>query len=185
MPHVIGAADGTHVRIKCSENTGSLYYNYKGFFNLVLLAICNGNYCFILLHVGQYGSNNDSGFLIHSNMGEYFEDRLNNIPQPESVERCDFDPLPYFLVVDEIFPLKTLLMRQYPGKLVEQERVFNYGLSKARGVTENCFDIPVAKWRIFSTPIEASELKAERYTLTCIALHNYLRQTNNPSYCLN
>ena len=118
-------------------------------------------------------------------MGGYFEDRLNNIPQPESVERCNFDPLPYFLVGDEIFPLKTLLMRQYPGKLAEQERVFDYGLSKARGVTENCFDIPVAKWRIFSTPVEASELKAERYTLTCIALHNYLRQTNNPSYCLN
>ena len=26
-------------------------------------------------------------------------------------------------------------------------------------------------------------VNAERYTLACIDLHNYLRQTNNPSYC--
>ena len=185
MPHVIGAVDGTHVRIKCTKNTGSLYHNYKGFFSLVLLAICDVNYCFILFDVGQYGSNNDSGVFIHSNIGVYFEDHSNNIPQPESVEGCDFDPLPYFLVGDEIFPLKAWLMRPYPGKLAEQERVFNYRLSRARRVIENCFGILAARWRIFSTPIEASVVNAERYTLACIALHNYLRQTNNPSYCLN
>ena len=61
----------------------------------------------MLSDVGQYASNNDSGILIHSNMGGYFEDHSNNISQPESVEECDFDPLPYFLVGDETFPLKT------------------------------------------------------------------------------
>ena len=90
MPHVIGAIDGKHVRIKCPKNTGSLYHNCKGFFSLVLLAICDANYCFTLFDVGQYGSNNDSGVLIHSN--------IHSRPQPESVEGCDFNPLPYFLV---------------------------------------------------------------------------------------
>ena len=33
--------------------------------------------------------------------------------------------------------------------------------------------------------MEESVVNAERYTLACIALHNYLRQTNNPSYCPN
>ena len=74
------------------------------FFSLVLLAICDANYRFTLFDVGQYGSNNDSGVLILTNMGEYFEDHSNNIPQPGSVERCGFDPLPCFLVGDEIFP---------------------------------------------------------------------------------
>ena len=80
---------------------------YKEFFSLFLLAICDANHCFTLLDVGQYGSNNDSGVLIHSNIGGYFEDQSNNIPQQESVEGCDFNPLPYFLVRDEKFPLKT------------------------------------------------------------------------------
>ena len=145
---------------------------------LVLLAICDANYCFTLFDVGQYGSNNDSGVLIHRNIGGYFEDHSNNIPQPELVEGCDFDPLTLFL-------LNTWLMRPYPGKLAEQERVFNYHLSRARRVIENCSGILAARWRIFSYPVEASVVNAERYTLACIALHNYLRQTNNPSYCPN
>ena len=85
MSHVIGAIDGKHVRIKCPKNTESLYCNNKGFFCPVLLAICDANYCFTLFDVGQYGSNNDSGALIHSNMRGYFEDYSNYIPQPESV----------------------------------------------------------------------------------------------------
>ena len=65
-------------------------------------------------------------------VGGYFEDHSNNIPQPESVKGCDFEPLPYFLEGNEIFLLKTWLMRPYPGKLAEQERLFNYRLSRAR-----------------------------------------------------
>ena len=118
-------------------------------------------------------------------MGGYFEDHLNNIPQPESVKGCGFDPLPFFLVGDEISPLKAWLMRPYPGKLAEQKRVFNYYLSRARRVIENCFGILAARWKIFSTPIDASVVNTERYTLAWIALHNYLRQTNNPPYCPN
>ena len=76
-------------------------------------------------------------------------------------------------------------MRPYPGKLAEQERVFSYRLSRARRAIESCFGILAARWRIFSIPIEASVVNAERYTLACIALHNYLHQTNNPSYCPN
>ena len=107
------------------------------------------------------------------------------ISRNQSVEGCDFDPLRYFLVGDKIFPLKTWLTPPYPGKLAEQERVFNYRLSRARRVIENCFGILAATWRIFSTLIEASVVNAERYILAYIALHNYLRQTNNPSYCPN
>ena len=72
-------------------------------------------------------------------------------------------------------------MRPYPGELAEQERVFNYCFSRAKRVIENCIGILAERWRVFSTPIEAPE----RYTLACIALHNYLRQTNNQFYCPN
>lgn len=183
LNHVVGAIDGKHIRIECPKNTGTLYHNYKGFFSLVLLAICDARYCFTLIDVGQYGSNNDSGVLLKSKINEGFETNSIQLPEPETCEGCDFDPLPYYLVGDEIFPLKTWLMRPFPGKLEEQQRVFNYRLSRARRVIENAFGILAARWRIFSKPIKASVENAERYTLACIGLHNYLKLTDNPSYC--
>ena len=94
-------------------------------------------------------------------------------------------PYPYFVLGDKIFPLKTWLMRPHPGKLAQQERVFNYRLSRARRVIDNCFGILAARWRTFSAPIEASVTDVERYLLAYIALHNYLHQTDHPSYCPN
>ena len=76
-------------------------------------------------------------------------------------------------------------MRPYPGKLAEEERVFNYRRSRKEEILAFCFGILAARWRMFSTPIEASEVNAERYTLAYIALHSYLCQTNNSSYCPN
>ena len=182
LPHVVGAMDGKHIRIQCPKNTGTLFHNYKGFFSLVLLAVCDARYCFTLFDVGQYGSNNDCGVLNNCAIGKKFQSGDVDLPNPKHLLGCSFDPLPYYLVGDEIFPLKTWLMRPYPGKLTEEQRVFNYRFSRARRVIENVFGILVARWRIFHTPIVASIENAESYVLTTLALHNYLRQTDNAVY---
>ena len=149
----------------------------------MLLAVCDARYCFHLFDVGQYGSNNDAGVLARSCIGKGFENDTLNLPAPETLNHCTYDPLPYFMVGDEIFPLKTWMMRPYPGKLNEEERIFNYRLSRARRVIENAFGILAARWRIFNKPIKASVENVERYVLACISLHNYLCQTENASYC--
>lgn len=114
-----------HNRLKCPKNTGSLYHNYKGFFSLVLLAVCDANYCFTMFDLGQYGSNNESGVLLNSNIGKSIEENYLNISEPESLEGCSCNPLLYFLVGDEIFLLKEWSRRPFPGKLTEKERIFN------------------------------------------------------------
>ena len=53
LPHVIGSINGKHIRIQCPPDTGTLFHNYKGFFSLVLLAICNANYCFTLIDIAS------------------------------------------------------------------------------------------------------------------------------------
>ena len=89
-------------------------------------------------------------------MSHRFQNGEMNLPDAEYLEGCNFDPLPYFLIGDEIFPLRTWLMRPIPGKLSLAEQILNYRLSRARRVIENTFGILVARWRLYRTPIIAS-----------------------------
>ena len=183
FPHVVGAIDGKHIQIEAPPKTGTLYHNYKGFFSLVLMAICDAKYNFVCVDVGQYGSNNDSGVLANSRMGIRFDQEKMKLPADEKIEGIDEpDKFPYFLLGDEIFPLKHWLMRPYPGKLPEEERIYNYRHSRARRTIENAFGILVARWRLFHRPIKASIQNTESYVMACLCLHNYLRQTENSLY---
>ena len=142
---------------------------------MVLLAICDSRYCFSFVDVGEYGSNNDSGVLKNSRMGNMSEREEMNLPESETIEG-DKLQMPYFLVEDEIFPLKNWLMRPYSGKSLvnEKRKIFNYRLSRTRRIIENTFGIIVARWRIFQTTINAEPERVEKIVFACVALHNYL-----------
>ena len=67
FPNCIGAIDGKHVMTQCHFNSGSLFYNYKSYFSIVLLAVASADYKFVVMvDVGAYGSSNDSGVLNHT-----------------------------------------------------------------------------------------------------------------------
>ena len=104
FPHCIRAIDGKHVAIECLKLSGTQYFNCKGFFSVVLLAICDAKYCFTYVDFGQYGSTNDSSVLRSSGLYKAFEVNKFNVPALMEAEGFE-DPLPYFLRGDEIFPL--------------------------------------------------------------------------------
>ena len=66
--------------MRCPPNSHSLFYNYKGFFLIVLMALVDADYRFIYIDVGNYGSNGDSGIFKNSALGEAFTGNLLNIP---------------------------------------------------------------------------------------------------------
>ena len=68
MPLCIEAIDMKHIVMKKPAFSGSLRHNSKGFFSIVLLAICDACYNFTAIDVGQYGSKNDSAVLLNSKM---------------------------------------------------------------------------------------------------------------------
>ena len=76
----MGAIDGKHIAIRSPPNSGSLYYNYKNHFSIVLMAAVDAGYRFIVVDVGNYGSNSDTGIFKHSHFGQKF--LLNELGLP-------------------------------------------------------------------------------------------------------
>lgn len=54
-PNGIGAVDGKHTRLTCSIHSGSMHFNYKGNYFIVLAAVTGSKYRFMYFNVGSYG----------------------------------------------------------------------------------------------------------------------------------
>ena len=136
-----------------------------------------------MIDVGQCSSNNDSGVLINSEMCQKFEKSYFDLPEAESLGGCSVGKFSYYLVGNEIFPLKLLLMHLYPGQLSDKKMTITHRLFRARLAIDNTFGILVARWRIFRGLIRASRENIIHYVMATICLHNYLRQTDRARYC--
>lgn len=188
FPNCLGAIDGKHIVMQAPARSGSYFFNYKKSHSIVLLAVCNANYEFTLLDIGDTGRNSDGGVFGNSSMGVAFELNVLNVPDYAKLPREEIE-CPYFLVGDEAFPLKTYLMKPYPREVLAiKERIFNYRLSRARRIIENSFGILAARCRIFRRPIIAKEQVVINVTKAAIALHNYLMhgrqfESSHHQYC--
>ena len=177
FPHCVGAIDGKHIMIQAPVNAGSQYYNYKGTHSIVLLAVCDYNYCFTLLDIGDYGRMSDGGVLSNSSFGNAMKTNSLALPNAETVPGIK-SRIPYFFVGDQVFPLSTNMLRPYPSSYLQlNQRIFNYRLSRTRRVIENAFGILSTKFRVFRRPIIAKPSKVTKVVQAACVLHNYLKIT--------
>jgi len=112
-PNCMGANDGKHMRIRCPQNSGSQFRNYKSYFSVHLQAIVDTKYKFMTVDIGAYGRQSDSGVFTESSVFRHLEAGSFNLPPPRQIPRTNIT-LPYLLVGDQVYPLKEYLTRPYP-----------------------------------------------------------------------
>ena len=184
FPNCLGAIDGKHVRLVCPKHTGSEYWNYKKFYSLVLLAVCDSNYRFIFIDVGSYGKASDSAIFKNSELYAKLMNGSLNFPPAKAISLTG-GPLPFVFVGDEAFGLSNHMLRPYASRnLDKKKRIFNYRLCRARRYIENTFGILANKWRIFHRPIAGDIEKVEAMVRACCTLHNYVRARDGVDYDL-
>jgi len=185
LPHCIGAIDGRHMHIKAPPNSGTEFHNYKGTFSIVLLAVCDANYCFTLVDIGAEGSQSDGGVYRNSTLGKLIKNHEMPEPKPDKLPRSEHI-FPYFYVGDEAFALTETFMIPFGKDYIKgsskpaiEKKIFNYRLSRARRVIENAFGILASRWRIFRRPMECGPQAAVSIIKACVVLHNYVMKTKN------
>ena len=157
--------------MQAPARSGSTYFNYKKTFSIVLLAVCDSNYKFTLVDIGDAGRQSDSGVYNASSLGHAIESNALDFPESEIIEGNGTEKLPFVFVGDEAFPLKPHMMRPYPRRndLSYEESVYNYRLSRARRIIENSFGILASRFRIFRRPIIANVENVKTFTKATIA----------------
>ena len=83
VPHAVGALDGKHIAIKKPKKSGSEYFNYKGYFSLVLLALVDADYKFLWVNMGASGSSSDDKIFNRSKPKRRIENGTLGLPPPE------------------------------------------------------------------------------------------------------
>ena len=93
FPHTCGALDGMHIARKCPQSSGSQYFNYKGLYSLVLMALVDAEYKFIWAVVQDQHQIHISTITVES------RNLLKTIgfPSPDPLPN-DYQDVPYFLI---------------------------------------------------------------------------------------
>ncbi|XP_052281075.1 putative nuclease HARBI1 [Dreissena polymorpha] len=170
FPNCVAAIDGKPIAIRNPASSGFSYYNYKGFFSIILLASVDSDYKFVWCDLGGYGSSKDAKIYNESEFLEMVQDGSIGFPDPQLFPN-DTVEMPFFLVGDDAFSLSENMQKPYGHRvLTRDERILNYRLSRARRVSENAFGILANRFQMNHSP---STVRPK--VKTCCILHNLMR----------
>ena len=144
------------------------------------MAITGPSYEFLNADIGTNGRVNDGGF----------SKALENPELPLLNPRClpgGVQRVPLVLIGDDVFALKTHMIKPYPQKnLTTERRVYNYSHSRGRRISENLSNLGILanRWRIYHMVMSLEPTIVESVILATLALRNMLMTTSAKSiYC--
>lgn len=185
LPNCLGAVDGKHIAITKPHNAGSDYFNFKRFHSIILMACVDANLKFISIDVGGKGAEGDASMFNRIEIGRMIRnnDQALNLPPNSPIGH---DSLPHFFIGDDAFPLLPRMMKPFKPKrnerLIEEQEIFNYRISRARFCVESAFGVLSKKWQVINGTFHCQPNKVKKIVAACCVLHNMLLNRTPQTY---
>jgi len=170
LPNIVGAIDGSHIRIKAPKDSAVDYFSRYQQHDFIIQAVVDGRKLFMDFSAGYPGSMHDGRVLRRSAI--YGRAEQGDILSMPTVDVNGHQLRPY-LVGDSAYPLTPWLMKPYPeGTRDVNEIQFNKELSSARVKVECAFGLIKSRWRIIQKRFDSTIEFAIKCAVACAVLHN-------------
>ncbi|XP_050293622.1 uncharacterized protein LOC126734133 [Anthonomus grandis grandis] len=125
FPNCMGCIDGNHVRISCPPHSGTMFSNYKKFYSIVLLGVCDAKYRFHVIDVGGFGKQSDGATFASCDFYHMIKNNQVDIPDDACLPGTNFTT-PLVFLADEAFPLSVSVLTPHNVENLNDEKmVFN------------------------------------------------------------
>lgn len=166
FPGIVGAVDGTHIRIKAPSSHPQSYVNRKGFHSIQVQAVCRHNMFFSHIYAGYPGSVHDSRVLKQSDLWT------------NGLRMCN---MANHILGDAAYPTRRWLLTPFRdnGHLTDQQKKYNQYHSSNRVVIERAFALLKGRFRRLKY-LETIKLDTSvEIIMICCVLHNICILTND------
>ncbi|KAG8172947.1 hypothetical protein JTE90_024056 [Oedothorax gibbosus] len=175
LPGVVGAVDGTHIPIKAPSSNATEYYCRKGHYSVLLQGVADHKKSFTNVYFGWPGSVHDARVLFNSPLFGKCESR-EVLDQKVKLPGTD-DWVDVYLVGDPAYPLKSWLMKPFPGhQLSVAEQAFNQRLGRNRVHIEHAFGFLKGRWRCLLKENDACLHNLQYQVMASCILHNICQE---------
>ena len=171
LPQCGGSIDGSHISITPPKMNHTDYYNRKGFYSMLVQAVVDHDYLFRNLCIGWPGSVHDARVFANSSL--HTKVMNGELLQGDHINVNGQKLLPY-LVGDSAYPLLPWLIKpfSFTTALTNQEKEFNYRISRGRVVVEIAFGQLKGRWRRLCKQIDMNIDNVPYIIAACCVLHN-------------
>ncbi|XP_060759492.1 putative nuclease HARBI1 [Neoarius graeffei] len=164
FPNVVGAIDGTHVKVQAPSENEHLFINRKGYHSLNIQALCDHNLKFLNCVAHWPGSVHDSRILQNSQLCEAFEEGI----------------IDGILLGDSGYPLKPWLLTPFLNPTTPAQRKYNAAHCSTRNTIERAFGVLKRRFHCLHGELRMIPDRVCNIVCATVVLHNMARDLQLP-----
>ncbi|XP_041349161.1 uncharacterized protein LOC121368490 [Gigantopelta aegis] len=167
FPGVIGAVDGTHVRLQAPSDNEPAFVNRKGYHSINIQAICDDEGRFTNIVAKWPGSTHDSHVFRTSAICTHLETRAFNLDDG-------------IILGDSGYACSPFLMTPFLNTATRKQARYNVCHKSTRNVIERTFGRWKRRFGCLHGEIRMEPERVCKIVLSCAVLHNIAVERNEP-----